>query len=692
MKVLHVITSLSRSAGGPARSVQGLVAAECAAGIDAWIWPINGGEPWVARVRVKKGLGIRDWGLGAKEFDLVHIHGLWSPLLHKVAVACRKAKVPYLIAPRGMLEPWSLQQKWLKKRIARFLYQDRDLKKAAALHATAESEAAQFRALGFKNYVIVSPNGVNVPEKKVGGESRWTKESSNLLNAETQRRRAVEKVEEWLAGVDEATFGVALEKLVAEKTAEGEYRFKKEEERGLAIEGAKRFFAEFSRKIVPLSDGRCVYFAPDARAKTRNGRNAVSWAEYAFHAVSNGGVKLTGKDYHERWYNPHKIPAFASIVSALTTEHCFVRLSGTVKQDAIVFAGVGCAGETVQIVTRLDETGNMEANLSEVTFTSTSKGQKKLPRLVPLTEAVRTVVHHQTTAGSYPPDKDIVANSSDSRKGDGEKCLNVGIGECLNEGRKRALFVSRMHPKKGVLELVESWVRVFKNDGNHCQPQPSTSTSPHWQCELVYTLNGDEEKAYEQQVKDRIRSLGMTYVEGQRSEVKGQTVESNNSIVNLNLQPQPDFILTGPLNDDAKWNAYARADLFVLPTYSENFGIVVAEALYAGLPVITTKGTPWSDLVTNKCGWWIDLPSEEVKVGGLGLQWSSLDDALREATSTNYQLPTTNLHDMGANGRRLVESKYLWPAVVKAMVHGYEQILTTCENAPCDSSCLRRSF
>lgn len=187
MKVLHVITGLSRSAGGPARSSQGLVAALCQAGVDAWIYPLDNADPWILGVRkFTQTLSTQT----LKHFDLVHIHGVWDPRLHKVAVMCRKAGVPYVIAPRGMLEPWSLKQKWLKKRIARFFYQDRDLKLAAALHATAESEADQFRALRFKNMIIISPNGVNVPEGDVG-LGRRSRSTMELANSSIVGRRAL---------------------------------------------------------------------------------------------------------------------------------------------------------------------------------------------------------------------------------------------------------------------------------------------------------------------------------------------------------------------------------------------------------------------------------------------------------------------------------------------------------------------
>ena len=384
MRVLHIIGGISRETGGPSRSCQGLVAAECRAGIDAWIWPINGGDPWIPGVRkCEIGIGVGDrcrCTAELKKFDLVHLHGIWDMRLHKVAVMCRKAGVPYVIAPRGMLEPWSLKQKWFKKRIARFLYQDRDLKKAAALHATAKSEAEQFRRLGFKNKIIVSPNGVNVPEKGLG-------------------------------------------------------------------------------------------------------------------------IRDRGSD--SQW---------------------------------------------------------------------------------------------------------------------------------------RALFVSRMHPKKGVLELVESWARVFKEKGK-------VKSEKVWTCELVYTMNGEEERAYEQKVKERILALGMSYQD------KDGKIHSPTPTLHSN------FILTGPLDDEDKWNAYARADLFVLPTYSENFGIVVAEALWAGVPVITTKGTPWKELEGRKCGWWVEL--------------SALDYALREATATS----AIDLHLLGQNGRELVEERYTWNAVCDEMVCGYEEVL-----------------
>ena len=167
-----------------------------------------------------------------------------------------------------------------------------------------------------------------------------------------------------------------------------------------------------------------------------------------------------------------------------------------------------------------------------------------------------------------------------------------------------------------MLELIDAWNNIRPKD---------------WKCELVYTVSGGFEKEYETKVRAKVNEFGL----------------------------QDQFVFTGALDDDEKWNAYSRADLFVLPTYSENFGIVVAEALWTGLPVITTKGTPWSELNEHKCGLWIDIGIEP----------------LARALKSSMALTDEERRKMGLRGRSLVEEKYTWDAVVRNMLNGYQRIL-----------------
>lgn len=363
MKVVHIISGISRNSGGPSRSSQGLVAALNAAGVEAWLLSCHPGEePWlpgVTHFRAPAESGLRALGCFFEETlrevkpDLIHLHGIWVPQIHLAAKTARRLGISYVIAPRGMLEPWSLEQKKWKKRLAMALYQRNDLRRAVALHATAKSEAEQFRKLGFRQQVIISPNGVTLPEE-------------------------------------------------------------------------------------------------------------------------------------------------------------------------------------------------------------------------------------------LPP-----------------RTLQ-------SEGYRRALFVSRIHKKKGLLELVEAWSRV--------RPRG-------WKMEIV----GTDADGYQTVVEQAVRDHGL----------------------------EQDFVFTGPLMDEWKWEAYRRADLFILPTYSENFGIVVPEALYAGVPVITTKGTPWQELQTHRCGWWIDIGVEP------------LVDALREALA----LSDSERAEMGVRGRDLVNTFYTWPALGQGMAEAYRTLL-----------------
>src|SRR5205823_263559 len=85
--------------------------------------------------------------------------------------------------------------------------------------------------------------------------------------------------------------------------------------------------------------------------------------------------------------------------------------------------------------------------------------------------------------------------------------------------------------------------------------------------------------------------------------------------------------IEGALYGEEKSRVLESASLFVLPSRSENFGMAVAEALAAGVPAITTKGTPWRELQSEDCGWWIDH----------GM------DSLAAALSTAMTLPASRL-------------------------------------------------
>jgi glycosyltransferase involved in cell wall biosynthesis len=103
-----------------------------------------------------------------------------------------------------------------------------------------------------------------------------------------------------------------------------------------------------------------------------------------------------------------------------------------------------------------------------------------------------------------------------------------------------------------------------------------------------------------------------------------------------------DFI--GSVEDQEKWDLFSQADLFVLPSYSESFGQAIAEALSAGVPVITTRATPWSSIESNRCGWWIET----------GV------DALKRALGQATHLDAAELAAMGERGRETVRSNYSW--------------------------------
>ena len=170
MKILTFITNIDQSKGGPARSVPMLVRGLALEGIDSTLMLIKSNDMnlhaldnTTAKIHFLPSNYKRcDLERFVKEehFDLIHGQCIWEPLFHHMRVVADKYHIPFVLTPRGTLEPWSLQQKKWKKRIARWLYQDYDLRRCACIYATAEMEAQHIRELGFKNPVCVIPNGI----------------------------------------------------------------------------------------------------------------------------------------------------------------------------------------------------------------------------------------------------------------------------------------------------------------------------------------------------------------------------------------------------------------------------------------------------------------------------------------------------------------------------------------------------
>jgi len=94
---------------------------------------------------------------------LFHIHGLWSPLLHRATRFACNHNIPGVWSTHGMTAPWSLHHKWWKKCLPWYLYQRNDLHRVALIHCTTDLEAEWNHALGFTN-TFIAPLGTTLPK------------------------------------------------------------------------------------------------------------------------------------------------------------------------------------------------------------------------------------------------------------------------------------------------------------------------------------------------------------------------------------------------------------------------------------------------------------------------------------------------------------------------------------------------
>lgn len=179
----------------------------------------------------------------------------------------------------------------------------------------------------------------------------------------------------------------------------------------------------------------------------------------------------------------------------------------------------------------------------------------------------------------------------------------------VHGSRRQLLFLGRIHAIKGIDQLLRAWATL-------------QDRHPDW--DLV--LAGPDEA--------------------------GHLARMERLADELRLQR---YAFVGPRYGDDKLAAYRAADLYVLPTLSENFGMTIAEALAAGTPVVTTKGAPWAGLEAEQAGWWIDH--------GVDPLIAALDAAMSE---TPEQLETR-----GSRGRAWMARDFSWNRIAADMADFY---------------------
>jgi glycosyltransferase involved in cell wall biosynthesis len=178
-----------------------------------------------------------------------------------------------------------------------------------------------------------------------------------------------------------------------------------------------------------------------------------------------------------------------------------------------------------------------------------------------------------------------------------------------NHTRRRLGFLGRLHRIKGLDRLLDAWALI-------------AARHPLWEM-AIRGPDGGEASAI------RARAANLPRVQ------------------------------VGPaVSDEQKSDWYGSCDLLVLPSYAENFGMVVAESLAHAIPVIASTGSPWRMLPSMGCGWWVSNDTE----------------TLARTLEFAMALPASDLARMGESGRKWMAADFSWPPVAARLVAAYRWI------------------
>ncbi|HEY3131051.1 MAG TPA: glycosyltransferase [Acidobacteriota bacterium] len=184
------------------------------------------------------------------------------------------------------------------------------------------------------------------------------------------------------------------------------------------------------------------------------------------------------------------------------------------------------------------------------------------------------------------------------------------VSHVPKNGLFRILYLGRLHPKKGIENLLAA-CKLLNSDAA-------------WSL----TIAGAGDPGYGKRIRDRINEMALS------QQVK----------------------MVGETRGNAKEKLFENADIVTMPSFTENFGMVAAEALARSVPVIAGRNTPWKGM-------------EEI---GCGL---SVDNDPQSLAGAIVQMMGMPLREMGQRGREWMKREYSWKCRAAQMIQTYEEIL-----------------
>ncbi len=177
--------------------------------------------------------------------------------------------------------------------------------------------------------------------------------------------------------------------------------------------------------------------------------------------------------------------------------------------------------------------------------------------------------------------------------------------------KKQILYLSRIHKKKGIEILIDVWNEIY-------------NIYPEWKLVIVGPKNKYSNKLEQKIISKNIKNIK--------------------------------FI--GPLYGNNKFKIFSESQLYVLPTFSENFGVTVAESLSVGTPVIVTKNAPWELIEKYNAGFWIGEGKDNLKASII--KFINLSDDIK--------------HEMKKSSLLLIENEFNWTSIAESIIKKYLNI------------------